>query len=201
MTRGWFILMLIAVGILFGGSLELTQGESGARAEDPARVDTTARHADAAPDSAAPSREPDRVAVYYFHRTARCEKCLKFEAYADEALRSSFSEALADGSLEWRVVNVDDTTNAHFVGDYDLFESSLVVSRVREGAETHWRKLDAIWTLAEDKDAFLEYVASEVGEELRRLDEARSPDPGPVPVHRQLVPEPDGGGVGTPPQG
>jgi hypothetical protein len=194
--------MLMAVAILLGGSLEPTQGESGARAEEPAPVDTTARHpAAAAPDSGASARPADRVEVYYFHRTARCENCLKFEAYADEALRGSFPEALADGSLEWRVVNLDDTTNAHFVGDYDLFESSLVVSRVRQGAETAWRKLDAIWSLVEGKDAFLEYVAFEVGEELKRLHEDQPPDPGPVPVHRKLVPEPDGGGMGAPPEG
>jgi hypothetical protein len=197
-TRGWLVLTLMAVGILFGGSLEPGHG---APAEKPAKGDTTARRAVAPPDSTASARPADRVEVYYFHRTARCENCLKFEAYAEEALRTSFAEALADGSLEWRVVNVDDTTNAHFVDDYDLFESSLVVSRVREGAETAWRKLDAIWSLADDKDAFLEYVAFEVGEELKRLREDRPPDSGPVPVHRQLVPEPDGGGMGASPQG
>jgi hypothetical protein len=200
-TRTWLIPVLTVV-VLFGGWLGPTRAELGTQTEQPAHGDTTARRAGAAvPDSAASARRAERVEVYYFHRTARCESCLKFEAYAEETLRTSFAEALADGSLEWRVVNLDDTTNTHFIDDYDLFESSLVVSGVREGVETHWRKLDAIWTLVQDEEAFLAYVADEVGEELRRLDEGRELDPGVVPVHWQLVPEPDGGGLGAPPQG
>jgi hypothetical protein len=195
-TRSWLLVVLVAA-LLLGGSLA---GASGAFAE-PAAEGAAIADSIAARDSTASAPPADRVTVYYFHRTARCENCLKFEAYADQALRDSFGKELAEGTLEWRVVNLDDTTNAHFVSDYDLFESSLVVSRVRGGQEVDWRKLDAMWTLVDDKDAFLKYVAFEVGEELKRLNEPEPQDSDPVPVHRQRVPEPDGGGVGASSQG
>jgi hypothetical protein len=159
-----------------------------------------ARQSAGARDSTALAPPASRVAVYYFHRTVRCDNCLKFEAYAGEALREWFAEQLADGALEWRVVNLDDTTNAHFMQDYDLFEVSLIVSRVQDGTQVAWRNLDAIWTLVSDKAAFLEYVSFEVNEELEKLDERQSQDPDSVSVHRELVPEPDGGGMDAPPQ-
>jgi hypothetical protein len=123
----------------------------------------------ATPDSSAAAQPEDRVVLYYFHRTARCENCLKFEAYADEAVRGAFKEELDDGLLEWRVVNLDDSTSVHFVDDYMLAQSSLVVSRVSEGKEIDWRNLDGIWYLVGNKDRFIEYVTYEVGEELKRL--------------------------------
>ena len=117
---------------------------------------------------------PDRVVVHYFHRTIRCDTCLRFEAYADEALRSRFAEELADGRLVWSVLNVDDESNATLVDAYDIFESSLVVSAVEAGEERSWEKLEAIWGLVGDKPSFLSYVQSEVE---ANLNEVREPEP------------------------
>jgi hypothetical protein len=143
----------------------------------------------------------DRVIVYYFHRTARCDNCLRFEAYASEALRDTFADQLAEGRLEWHAINLDQPENEHFVATYELVESSIIVSRFLDGEEAEWRSLDEIWELVGDKPAFMDYVSWEVGEDLRRLLERRHETPDALPLHRQLVPEPDGGGVGAPPQG
>ncbi len=40
--------------------------------------------------------EPDKVVVYYFYGTARCDSCMKIEAYTKEAIESGFPEALKD---------------------------------------------------------------------------------------------------------
>jgi len=203
-TRHALLVAVVAAALLSGGSLDGASCAASEPGEQPALADTVAwQSAAAAGDSTASTPPADKVTVHYFHRTARCDNCLKFEAYADQALRDSFPEELADGTLEWRVVNLDDTTSAHLVEDYDLFEISLIVSRVRGGQEVQWRNLDAIWTLVGDRDAFLEYVAVEVGEELKKLDELQPqhPDSDSVPVPQGLVPEPDGGGSDNAPQG
>ncbi len=135
----------------------------------------------AVPDSLEPvelhAPRSDRVVAYYLHRTIRCETCLKFEAYADEALRSSFPEELADGRLVWSVLNVDDESSATLVDVYDIFESSLVVSTVDAGEERSWEKLEAIWGLVGDKPSFLSYIQSEVEarlNEVRKLESLHS---------------------------
>jgi len=228
-TRHRLLPILVAAALLSGGLCERTSWAASEPVEQPALADSTATPSDgaagdstapvlsaegpaagdtnarasrvAARDSAASAPPADRVVVAYFHRNARCDNCLKFEAYADQALRDSFPEELADGTLEWRVVNLDDTTSAYLVEDYDLFEISLIVSRVHGGQEVYWRTLDAIWTLVGDKDAFMEYVAFEVGEELGKLSELQPQDPDAAPVPRELAPDRDGGGAHTTPRG
>ena len=143
----------------------------------------------AASDSCATVAQPDRVDVYYFHATFRCENCLRFEAYAEEALRSRFPAELDRGRLTWSVLDFEEETNATLVDSYGIFESSLVVSEVRGNKERAWKKLEAIWSLVEDGQAFMDYVAAEVDSVLPdgpggEIDDAE----GVVPVHGQLVP-------------
>lgn len=117
---------------------------------------------------------PDRVVVYYFHRTLRCETCLRFEAYTDEALRTTFADELGVGELEWHVVNLDDAGSEHFVDDYDITENSVVVVGFRGGEQREWTNLDAIWGCVADKPTFLSFIRDQVGERLSR---ARGPVP------------------------
>jgi hypothetical protein len=111
----------------------------------------------------------DRVVVRYFHRTLRCETCLSFEAYSEEALRTAFPEEMADGRLVWSVLNLDDEANARYEDEYGLTELSLVLAVERRGREVEWRNLPDIWGFVGDKQAFLDYVEYEVGKSLKEL--------------------------------
>lgn len=129
--------------------------------------------ATATPDSAAApegdASPGDRVVVTYFHRTFRCEMCLSFEAYSEEALRTSFPDELADGRLVWSVLNLDDEANAHYEDEYGQTELSLTAAVERGGEVVGWRNLADIWGLLDDKQAFLDYVTYEVGKSLKEL--------------------------------
>jgi hypothetical protein len=195
------IAVLLAAGACFCTVAAMRAGGP-ADPSSPPEAPGSKEQATAAVDSLAPVPPSDRVVVYYFHHTLRCDTCLKFEAYTDEALRAAFPDELASGVLEWHAVNVDEEKNAHYEDDYDLTEISLLVSEVRDGDEVDWRILGAIWGLVQDKGAFVSYVEDEVAISLERLDEGGLPqDSDSLPVHRELVPESDGGGVDAPPQG
>lgn len=164
---------------LLACSVGLSAGAAGPSGGVPEPPDTAAAlvNTAAVPDSVDSEEprapRPNRVVVYYFHRTLRCDNCLKFEAYADEALRSRFVEELADGRLVWSVLNLDDESSTTLVDAYDIFESSLVVSAVKAGEERSWEKLEAIWGLVGDKPSFLSYIQSEVE---ASLSEVRKPE-------------------------
>ena len=170
---------LAAIALLACSSGLCAAAAASPSAEVPGQPDTAAAvvNGAAVPDSVEleepPAPRPDRIVVYYFHRTLRCDTCLKFEAYTDEALRSYLVEELADGRLVWSVLNVDDESNATLVDAYDIFESSLVVSAVDAGEERSWEKLETIWGLVGDKPSFLSYIQSEVE---ARLSEVRRPE-------------------------
>lgn len=118
--------------------------------------------ADAPAPTAAAAAEPSRVVVSYFHRTIRCETCIKFEALTDRVLREAFADELTDGRVEWRVTDFEEPGHEAEVARYDVFESSLVVSRFVGDTEVEWKKLDAIWNLVADEQLFLQYVQGEV---------------------------------------
>ena len=107
-----------------------------------------------------------KVLVYYFHTTGRCQTCRKFEAYSDEVIHNTFAKELAEGRLEWKVINVDEPANEHFVKDYQLYSKSIVIVKTQNGKQTEWKNLDKIWELVRNKDEFINYIQNHVREYL-----------------------------------
>lgn len=110
-----------------------------------------------APEEAA----DDGVVAFYFHGNVRCATCKKIEAYADEAIHQGFPEALRDGALEWRVVNIDEKENQHFVQDFQLVTRSVVLAELDGDTVVRWKNLDKVWQLVRSKDSFVQYVQDE----------------------------------------
>jgi hypothetical protein len=104
----------------------------------------------------------DRLIVYYFHGKARCPPCEKIETYAHEAVAGSFAAELSDGRIEWKAVDFEEPANEHFVKDFDLIASTVVLVEMRGGATKNWKNLQEVWNLLDDKPAFLEFVQKEV---------------------------------------
>lgn len=113
------------------------------------------------------AQTPDTVTAYYFYGSFRCVTCTNMEKYSKEAIESNFKDALVSGRLEFKVVNVEEPGNEHFVNDYQLYTKSLILSLVKDGKEVKHKNLDKIWELARNKQKFIDYVASEVNEFMK----------------------------------
>jgi hypothetical protein len=107
----------------------------------------------------APARE---VVLYYFHGTRRCQTCLSIESYATQAIEAEFGTQLADGTLVWKVVDFDKKTNRHFVEDFNLVSSSLVLVEASDDDAGRFEVLQDAWTLVRNKKQFMEYVQNSV---------------------------------------
>jgi len=107
------------------------------------------------------------VVLYYFHGARRCNTCKTIESYAREAVEGKFKDALDAGTLNWTVLNTDESENAHFVKDFGLVSSSLVVVEIDGGEAVRHQVLQEAWTLVRDKPGFIEYVQGSVGEFLK----------------------------------
>lgn len=119
--------------------------------------------------AAAEAATPDRVVVYYFHTTQRCPTCRRIESWSGTALAAAFNDQLADSSLVFRPVNVDEKGNEHFVRDYGLYTKSLIVSDVKDGAELGWENLQKVWEYSGNQEKFFAYVQGEVRKHLAAL--------------------------------
>lgn len=116
-----------------------------------------------------PDTPRHKIVAYYFHGNMRCPTCLNIEQYTDEALKTYFADELADGKLEWRVINREVPPNEHFVQDYGLYSQALIILDSIPGQKAEYKNLEAMWEYAHDKPAFLQWVRGEVDQYLGRL--------------------------------
>jgi hypothetical protein len=100
----------------------------------------------------------DRLIAYYFHGTTRCQTCRTIEAYAEEAIRTGYPDEIASGKIQWRTVNVEEPGNEHFVRDFELVTRSVVLVHMKDGTQVEWKRLDKVWNLVHDKEAFVDYI-------------------------------------------
>jgi hypothetical protein len=115
-----------------------------------------------APAQTATKAQSGKVVAYYFHTTYRCPTCRRIEAYSRETIETGFAKEIAEGRLEFRLVNIEQPENRHFVQDYELFTKSLVLVRMNEGKQVEWTNLAAVWEYNGDKPLFLTYVQGEI---------------------------------------
>lgn len=109
-----------------------------------------------------------KLVVYYFHGTKRCRTCRTIEALTKEAVQSAFAPEMETGEVEIRTVNVEEAGNEHFVSDYELATRSVVLSDVVAGEERRWQRLDEVWSLVNDRAAFIDYIVDNATDFVRK---------------------------------
>jgi len=103
---------------------------------------------------------PIRVRVYYLHATSRCVTCNTLEKMTRNVLDEQFTDALANGQLEWEVDDYqrDESLAARF----DVIASGVIVARMQGETALEFKRLDDVWTLMGTPAEFNEYVGSAI---------------------------------------
>lgn len=130
-------------------------GKAAARRERGATVQP--ERGDAATNAAATARESvPRVQVVYAHTTVRCVTCNTIERLGERVIRGRYSKELADGRVDWRVV--DFQQDESFAKRYEVVSSCLVLVATKDAKEVAHRRLDEVWTHVRNPAAFENYV-------------------------------------------
>jgi len=111
----------------------------------------------------------NRVMVYYFHGNFRCVNCRTIEQYTKEAVDKYFRKDLDTGRVVFKVINIEIKGNEHFINDYQLYTKSVVLSLVKNGKEVKFDNLTKVWEYLRNKEAFHQYIKSEVEKYLKEL--------------------------------
>ena len=128
-------------------------------------AEAPATQADTAPaDDAPAARVESTYVVYYFHGDARCASCRRIEAWTFEAVRNAYADDVGEGRVVLRPVNVEQPGNRHYVRDYQLYTKTVVLAEQRGGRAVRHTKLDRVWNLLRDRDAFHRYVRAALTE-------------------------------------
>jgi hypothetical protein len=107
---------------------------------------------------------PDGVVVVNFHGATRCDACREIGTAAQTVVESRFGEEFQSGRLIWRVINFDEPGHRHFIQDYGLTTSTVVVVRRKGGRDVDWRRLDGVWDHLFQAPAMHAYLTESIGE-------------------------------------
>lgn len=111
----------------------------------------------------------DKIVVYYFHPTARCSTCINIENYTKEAVETKFTKEKKDGLLRFKELNIEEDENEHYVKDYDLTSSSVILVHYQNGKQKNWKNLENVWSFEKNKEQFLTYIKIELKEFLKNI--------------------------------
>jgi len=112
----------------------------------------------AAPVAGKPSAAPDKVVVYYFHATRRCPTCLGIQANIEQTINDSFAEETAAGKLAFEELNFEEDANKHFVDEYELSFSTMIVAAQAGGKTVKWENAENVWEYAHTPPELKAYV-------------------------------------------
>lgn len=105
---------------------------------------------------------PRQAVVYSFHGAVRCEACSRMEAWSRELAQREFSRELSAGTLRWQSMDFDAPANRHFVDDFKIVASTVVVEARRAGRPVRFRNLQKSLRLTEDRAAFENLLRDEI---------------------------------------
>jgi len=111
----------------------------------------------------------DYIIAYYFHGNFRCFNCYRIEQYSKEAIEQYFKDELDSGKLVFKITNIEEKGNEHFIKDYRLYTKSLIISLVKDGKEVKFDNLVKVWEFLGNKQKFYDYVKDEITQYLKEL--------------------------------
>jgi hypothetical protein len=100
--------------------------------------------------------------VYYFMTTYRCRSCTFIENATKTAVEQHFADQIKDGSMVFKMINVDEPQHKHYVNTYGLYTKTVILSSVKDGKQLKWKNLDQVWNLIGQDESFKAYISGEV---------------------------------------
>ncbi len=109
------------------------------------------------------------VTVYFIHGRAKCPTCDLMLEHTREALDDSFGDEIRAGRIRLVTIDVEKPGNEHFMADFNLFTTSVVLEGKKPRGQKQWVNLAKAWELAEDREAFKAYFIDELHRFLKEI--------------------------------
>ena len=104
----------------------------------------------------------DGLMVYYFHSNTRCPTCEAIESQAHASVQEHFSAQIENGRVAWKTLNYETPAAADLAAKFEIQMPVVVLARIAGGEIERWNRLDQVWGLVGDEQAFSEYIREEV---------------------------------------
>jgi len=101
--------------------------------------------------------EKNEYVVYYFHNNVRCSTCHKIENYTRDVFEKNFKDKYI-----FKIINIDDDENKHFINDYALYTKSVVLVKNKDDKEVSFINLPKVWDNIRNEDNFKNYLKTQM---------------------------------------
>jgi len=108
-----------------------------------------------------------QLIAYYFHATARCPSCINIENFTEEVINTSFAKENKEGLISFRQLNIEDSVNEHYINDYKLEFSSVILAKYINNKQVKWKNLEHVWKFSSEKENFFKYMKIEIKDFLK----------------------------------
>ncbi|MCL2744043.1 MAG: nitrophenyl compound nitroreductase subunit ArsF family protein [Planctomycetaceae bacterium] len=98
----------------------------------------------------------------YFHRVPGCDTCQLMSKYIYETIEKRFGDDVKSRNIVLRYRNFEEKNNAALVKKLGIKTPSLAVIQIKDGKMVKAKLADKIWSLAAEKEKFLDYVEKEI---------------------------------------
>ena len=135
----------------------------------PATGDVPKATGDAPKAVADPNAAPDKIVVYYFHATRRCPTCLGIQDNIEQTINEKFADETTAGKLAFEELNFEEDANKHFVDEYQLSFSTMIVAAQAGGKTVKWENAEKVWEYAHTPPDLKAYVEKMIRTYLNML--------------------------------
>ena len=110
-----------------------------------------------------------KIEVIDFYGTHRCVTCEAIEANAKYTVENFFQEAVKEGKVEFKTVNVDDEKNYDMAEKFEATGTALFINVIKDGKEQHIDLTNFAFAKGKDKEAFSAELKEKINEQLKTL--------------------------------
>ena len=110
-----------------------------------------------------------KIEVIDFYGTHRCVTCEAIEANAKYTIETFFQEAVKEGKVEFKTVNVDDEKNYDIALKFEATGTALFINVIKDGKEQHIDLTNFAFAKGNDKEAFSTELKEKISEQLKTL--------------------------------
>ena len=148
----------IVLSLIFGFAFFLTHCDEKSAVDSPLPVKKVQPQTEAKAENIV----PDKIVAYYFHGDRRCKTCLGIQSAIVQTIKERFSTETAENLLVFEDVNFDQDANKHFLQDFDLSFSSLIVVAKAGDKIVKWENCSKVWEFAHERPVLMDYAEGRI---------------------------------------
>lgn len=109
--------------------------------------------------------DKDGYYVVLFRGSSYCPTCDVMERLTS-GMFASHDSGIADdvrqGTLFFKTINFEIAGNEHYLTDYDLYTTTIVLIEQRDGRVKRWENLRDSWKKSENEQVYIKYLTDEI---------------------------------------